>query len=258
MLTDTHLSLIMPRLSAAQRQLYLPVLVQTMQGYDINVYLRAAAFLAQLAHESAEFRWMEEIWGPTDAQRRYEPPADLARRLGNTQPGDGQRYKGRGPIQITGRANYKRYGDLLGLDLVGQPELAATPAVAFSVAGLYWRSNGLNALADKEDFVGLTRRINGGTNGLADRQQYYERAKAVLGLGFTLAADAPVPVSRGAKGARGAPPVRIPLPIKRSRGPLRRGFEGEGEGEVEVVPTTAVPKKAASKRVAKKGKPATR
>jgi|SRR5688572_31554313 len=125
---------------------------------------------------------MEEIWGPTDQQRKYEPPSELAKKLGNTEPGDGKRYKGRGPIQLTGRANYKKYGEMLGVDLVGDPDLAAKPEIAFQTAALYWQLNGCNELADLGDFVGVTRKINGGTNGLADRERYYERAKEALGV----------------------------------------------------------------------------
>ena len=183
MLSESDLQRIMPRLPADKRQLYLPFLNRVMEIYEIDAPPRMAAFLAQLAHESGQFRFMEEIWGPTAAQRRYEPPSDLARRLGNTQPGDGKRFKGRGPIQITGRFNYKKYGDLLGVDLISNPDLAATPQIAFQTAGLYWRSNGLNELADRQDFITITRRINGGLNGLADRQKYYDIAKNVLGVG---------------------------------------------------------------------------
>lgn len=184
MITDSQLRQVMPHVGADKAQLYLPHLNEAMAHSGIDTMLRTAAFVAQLAHESGEFRFMEEIWGPTDAQRRYEPPSDLAKRLGNTQPGDGKRFKGRGPIQITGRFNYKKYGDLLGVDLVDQPALAADPQWAFATAGLFWKSNGLNELADKPDFVAITKRINGGTNGLADRQMYYERAKKVLGDNF--------------------------------------------------------------------------
>ncbi len=196
MLTDAQLQQIMPNLAAAKRALYLPHLNAAMQAYGIDGALRTAAFVAQLAHESGEFRWMEEIWGPTPAQRRYEPPSDLARRLGNTQAGDGKRFKGRGPIQITGRFNYEKYGALLGIELAADPALAATPGVAFATAGLYWQKNGLNELADAREFVAITKRINGGTNGLADRQHYYARALAVLGVGVTRAMRA-APLTRG-------------------------------------------------------------
>ena len=156
-----------------------------MQRFDIDDNVRrAAAFIAQLAHESGEFRFMEEIWGPTAAQERYEPESDLAKRLGNTAAGDGKRYKGRGPIQVTGRSNYRKYGELLGVDLVAHPELAATPATGFAVAGLFWQRNGLNALADQGDFKEITRRINGGFNGLPERQKFYDRALAVLASQF--------------------------------------------------------------------------
>ncbi len=179
-ITNEELKQIMPKLSPAKRTLYLPFLNRVMEEYEINTPLRSAAFLAQLAHESGEFRYMEEIWGPTEAQKRYEPPSTLAEKLGNTQRGDGKRFKGRGPIQITGRSNYDRYGKLLGVDLLANPELAATPQIAFSVAGLYWQANGLNQLADLDDILSITKRINGGVNGLADRRAYYKRAKTVL------------------------------------------------------------------------------
>jgi putative chitinase len=181
MLTDNDLQQIMPKLPQAKRQLYLPFMNKVMGIYEIDTPLRASAFLAQVAHESGELKFMEEIWGPTAQQKKYEPPSDVAKRLGNTQPGDGFRYRGRGPIQITGRANYKKYGDLLGVDLIGNPDLAATPQYAFSTAGLFWKLNGLNELADVEDFVTITKRINGGLNGLEERQRYYEIAKNILG-----------------------------------------------------------------------------
>jgi predicted chitinase len=185
MLTTEQLQAIMPQLPAAKRTTYFPFLTAAVAEFGIEQPARTAAFLAQLAHESAQFRFMEEIWGPTAAQRRYEPPDELATTLGNTERGDGFRFKGRGPIQVTGRANYRRFGDLLGLDLVASPEQAAKPEVAFRIAGLYWRKKGLNELADRvtaEAFREITRRINGGFNGLADRQQYYEMAKAILGV----------------------------------------------------------------------------
>jgi putative chitinase len=185
MLTTEQLQAIMPLLPAAKRATLFPFLTAAVNEFGIDQPARAAAFLAQLAHESAQFRFMEEIWGPTAAQRRYDPPDRLAGDLGNTEPGDGRRFKGRGPIQITGRANYRRFGDLLGLDLVSAPEQAALPDVAFRIAGLYWSKKGLNELADRvttEAFREITRRINGGFNGLAERERFYETAKTVLGV----------------------------------------------------------------------------
>jgi len=182
MLTDSALQQIMPTLTEAKRQLYLPFINKVMEIYEINTTLRASAFLAQIAHESGELRFMQELWGPTPAQKRYEPPGKKATELGNTQAGDGRRYKGRGAIQITGRANYKKYGDLLGVDLVGNPDLAATPQYAFSTAGLFWKLNGLNEMADVQDFIAITKRINGGTTGLNERQKYYDIAMNALGV----------------------------------------------------------------------------
>jgi predicted chitinase len=170
----------MPRLPQAKRQLYLPFINKVMEIYEIDTPLRASAFLAQIAHESGELRYMEEIWGPTEQQNKYEPPSELAQKLGNTESGDGFRYRGRGPMMITGRANYQKYGDRLGVDLVGNPDLATTPQYAFSTAGLYWKLNGLNELADIQDFTTITRKINGGLNGLAEREKYYETAKDAL------------------------------------------------------------------------------
>lgn len=217
MLTDAQLKAIMPNMPAARRAVFLPVLNQTMQVYTIHNQRRAAAFLAQLAHESGEFKYMEEIWGPTAQQLRYEPPSTLATKLGNTQRGDGKRYKGRGPIQITGRANYKRYGDLLGLDLVGKPELAASPGVGLSVAGMFWRTNGLNALAEMQDYREVTRRINGGYTGWEERLRYYELAKKVLGAGFSVSKAAPVPATAAkARSAAAAVPYAVPLRIPRT------------------------------------------
>lgn len=182
MITDSQLQQIMPTLAAAKRQMMLPFLNHAMDMFEINSPMREAAFLAQIAHESGELKFFEEIWGPTAAQRRYEPPSDLAKRLGNTQKGDGRRYKGRGPIQITGRFNYRKYGQLLNLDLEGNPDLAATTQIGFETAGQFWKMNGLNELADIPDFTAITKRINGGLNGLADREKYFARAKQALGV----------------------------------------------------------------------------
>ena len=188
MLTDDHLHAIMPALPVARRSELLPVLLAAAAEFAITTPARLAAFLAQLAHESGQFRFMEELWGPTAAQRRYEPACTLATRLGNTDAGDGKRFKGRGPIQITGRANYRRYGDLLGIDLLADAARAASPDPAFRIAALFWAKNGLNELADRATstaFQQITRRINGGLNGIADREAFYHLACTVLGVAET-------------------------------------------------------------------------
>lgn len=138
--------------------------------------VRIAAFLAQVGHESGGFVWTRELWGPTTAQKRYEGRADL----GNTQPGDGFRFRGRGLIQITGRDNYQRAAAGLGVDVVADPQLMEERALAARSAAWWWKMHGCNQLADGGDFVALTKRINGGTNGLADRQARWELAKKAI------------------------------------------------------------------------------
>ena len=187
LVTDDELRQIMPNCPASKRADYLPFIQQAMVEFDITSYLRETAFLAQLAHESAELRYMEEI----ASGAAYEGRKDL----GNTQPGDGKRFKGRGPIQLTGRANYTKYGGLLGLDLVNDPPIAASKEVGFRIAGQFWKLNGLNELADQQQFKSITKRINGGYNGLDDRIKYYDRAKKVLSRDDTVTIPMPVSTS---------------------------------------------------------------
>lgn len=134
--------------------------------------LRLAHFFAQLGHESGSFRYMEEI----ASGQAYEGRKDL----GNVQSGDGRRFKGRGPIQLTGRANYRDYGRRIGIDLEAHPEIAAIPSLGMLTACTYWTVKGLNALADADDVEGITRKINGGLNGLADRKERLRVMKALL------------------------------------------------------------------------------
>lgn len=145
--------------------------------FDIIGPARIAAFLAQVGHESGGFAYTREIWGPTAAQKRYEGRADL----GNTQPGDGSKFRGRGLNQITGRYNYQRLKDKLGVDVVNNPVLLEQKPLAARSAAWWWANNGCNEIADTGDFERLTRRINGGTNGLADRLDRWERAKLHVG-----------------------------------------------------------------------------
>lgn len=138
----------------------------------LDTGLRLAHFMGQCSHESGGFRYMEEI----ASGAAYEARADL----GNTQPGDGRRYKGRGPIQLTGRANYRRVGRKIGIDLESHPEVVGHPSIGILVGCVYWADRSLNARADADDLLGLTRAINGGTNGLEDRKVQTAKAKGLI------------------------------------------------------------------------------
>ena len=161
---------------AARVALMLPHLNASLPEADISTLLRAAMYLAQLAHESAEFRCLEVLVSGA----AYDPVINPE--FGNTQPGDGRRYQGRGALPLTGRANYAKAGPALGLNLLEHPELAAEPGNAFRVSAWFWRTRGLNAFADAGDVEGATRRINGSLNGLVHRLEYYRRAREALGL----------------------------------------------------------------------------
>jgi putative chitinase len=168
--------------TAARAAVFQPFLQYACEAYEINTPKRLSAFLAQLGHESGRLQWVREIWGPTAVQKRYEGRADL----GNIYPGDGSRYRGRGLIQITGRANYRSARDGLRKLMYEVPDFEAfpaeieTPAFASLTAAWYWHSRGLNALADAGAFEQITRRINGGTNGLIDRLALYRAGLKAL------------------------------------------------------------------------------
>lgn len=173
MLDSRTLLEIMPY-AGARAETYAPLLWATAQKFEIAPPKRLAAFLAQLAHESGELRYTREIASGSAYENRKD--------LGNVHPGDGMRYKGRGLIQITGRNNYRMAGVACGMDYEHFPELMEQPEHACIVSGWYWSAHGLNMLADHDDFLTITKRINGGTNGLADRQAYWERAKKALNV----------------------------------------------------------------------------
>ncbi len=163
--------------TAERAEAWAQPITDAMEEYEINTPARQAAFLAQIGHESGRLRYVREIWGPTDAQKRYEGRQDL----GNTQPGDGKRFMGRGLIQVTGRANYTRVAAALGIpDLLDKPEQLEQPEHAVRSAGWFWKTHGLNELADAGDFIRITRRINGGVNGLPDRQALLASATEAL------------------------------------------------------------------------------
>lgn len=153
-------------LPRSKAEAYLGPMEKAMTKYEITSEMRSRMWLAQAGHESLSLLYFEEI---ADGSA-YEGRKDL----GNTQPGDGKKYKGRGPIQITGRYNYTKAQESLGIPLVDQPQLAADPfGAAFDISAWWWWANGLNPISDTGDVTAATRRINGGTNGLSDRQTRY-------------------------------------------------------------------------------------
>lgn len=170
-MTLDHLRKIMPN-AGYRAAAFLAPLNAAMDEFSINTPARQASFLSQIGHESGQLRYVKEL----ASGEVYEGRAGL----GNTQPGDGVRYKGRGLIQITGRANYIACMLALGIDCVEHPELLENPINACRSAGWFWKSHGLNELADAGNQVAVTRRINGGTNGLDDRLALFNVAKAVL------------------------------------------------------------------------------
>lgn len=163
---------------------WVDVINDAMEAYEIDTPQRVAMFLAQIGHESGSLLYVEEIWGPTTAQLRYEGRADL----GNTQEGDGERFKGHGLIQTTGRTNHAHVRDRLRAkfpdievpDFEDEPEALKIPKWAAYSAADFWDGRGLNSLADVGEFELITRRINGGLNGQEDRLVRLKKAEAAL------------------------------------------------------------------------------
>lgn len=173
MITAAQLRSIMPNAGIRADKFAGPLGV-AMAEFGIDTPIRQAAFLAQIGHESGQLIYVREL----ASGEAYEGRKDL----GNTYPGDGVRYKGRGLVQITGRVNYMACGDALGIDLLSQPQLLEETTNACRSAAWFWHKSGLNALADKGDTKAITKRINGGLNGYADRLALYNRAASVLGV----------------------------------------------------------------------------
>ena len=180
-ITQQQLQQILPN-AGQTAGVFVPVLNTAMVRFQIIGTKRVAAFIAQIGHESGQFRYVREL-GSDQYLSKYDT-GSLAKRLGNTPEadGDGQLYRGRGLIQVTGRANYEACSEALFGDsrLLNTPELLEQPVYASLSAGWFWQRAGLNTLADKGDFLTITKRINGGTNGLDDRNALYQRALEVL------------------------------------------------------------------------------
>lgn len=175
MLTEEILKKIYPDSMFTNRMKYLPFLDKWMSHYEINTPLRKQAFLAQIGHESCQLLYSKELASGS----AYEGRKDL----GNVQAGDGVNYKGRGLIQITGRDNYGRISKAFGVDFLNAPTLLQSPDMAVRSACWFWQQKKLNLLADlgtDEAFVDITKKINGGTNGLEDRKKLYELCKIYI------------------------------------------------------------------------------
>ena len=178
------------------------VIIPAMHLHDISKPLRQVHFLAQFGHETGGFKrlvenlnysaegllatWPSRFNKSTAAQMARKPELIANHvyggRLGNTQPGDGWKYRGRGGFQLTGRENYRKAGQAIGLPLEAEPERVESMEVAALTATWYWVDRGLNSLADADDLIAITRRINGGLHGIDDRRTRLHRAKKALGL----------------------------------------------------------------------------
>lgn len=180
-ITKEQLIKMMPFATKANINKYYNPLVETMENFQIDTPIRIAHFIAQLAHESGSLRYVREL-----ASGEAYDTGKLAESLGNTpeKDGDGQKYKGRGLIQLTGRNNYKAFDEFLDgeYDLLEHPERVETPLLACMSAGWFWHTRDLNTWADKDDVVKVTKIINGGRNGLQERMDNLNRCKIVLGI----------------------------------------------------------------------------
>ncbi len=195
---------VFPKLGEPYAEMYLPDLVSAMQEGQITTRARSAGFLATIGEESADLtRWEENLNYSAElllqtwprrytvdlAEQHAHKPKTIATyvysfRNGNGAPGtgDGWRYRGRGPIQITGLSNYREMGQILGLDLVAKPEMLLEPGPGFRSAVAFWTSRKLNELADARDIAGMTKRVSGGLGSLSKRQKRYEHCCEVLGV----------------------------------------------------------------------------
>lgn len=176
-MTADELRKVMPY-TAGRADAFATPLTAAMSEFGIATARRRAAFLAQVAEESGELRYMREL----ASGLAYDPPSERATELGNIATGDGPLFKGGGLLMLTGRANYTKCGEALGINLIGQPTLIETPPVACRAAAWFWKTRDLNTLADADRFGEITRLINGGYNGLDARLRYWLDARKAEAL----------------------------------------------------------------------------
>ncbi len=193
---------VLPRLNWDKAQLYIPFITTVLPKFGIDTPLRKAHFLAQLAHESGALQFTQEnlnysVQGLRSVFGKYFPtielanayarkPEKIANRVyagrmgnGNEASGDGWKFRGRGLIQLTGKDNYQKFSQENGIDCIKNPDLLLQPEWALTSACWFWKKNNLNKFADADDIIMVTKRINGGTHGLPDRQQYLNSFKQI-------------------------------------------------------------------------------
>mgnify|MGYP003947040535 FL=1 len=193
---------VLPKLNWEKAQLYIPSITTVLPKFGIDTLLRKAHFLAQLAHESGALQYSQEnlnysAQGLRSVFGKYFPtieianayakkPEKIANRVyadrmgnGNEASGDGWKFRGRGLIQLTGKENYQKFSQENGIDCVKNPDLLLQPEWALTSACWFWKKKNLNEFADKDDLIMITKRINGGTHGLNDRQQYLDSFKLI-------------------------------------------------------------------------------
>lgn len=171
-ITDQLLKNIYPNSIAKNRLKYLPYFNEYLKQYEISTINRLCAYFAQIGHESGQLYYSEEIASGSAYEMRKD--------LGNINDGDGIKFKGRGLIQITGRFNYQKLSNALGVDFIQEPELLSSPEFAVLSSLWFWKIKNLNQIADSGNFELLTRKINGGLNGIKDRLELFERCKRFI------------------------------------------------------------------------------
>lgn len=194
MLTESQLKSIFPACKADKLKVYTAAFNEVLPQFDMDTPKRIACFLGQVGHESCQLKFDKELASPWNKENPKDPKEPVGtkyegrKNLGNTQPGDGPKFIGRGILQLTGRANYTDYSKKLGVDLVGNPDLACDPVIATKIACQYFKDRGLIELSDKLDVDTITLKVNGKAKlGLDERKHFTQKALEVLGDDSTVA-----------------------------------------------------------------------
>lgn len=180
--TAEQLNAMFPKIKDNAAAEYAVYLNEAFHLGSVNTKLRMAHFLGQIGHESGGLTMFSEWFSGKDPETYFNTKYGHRTDIGNTVETDGYKYRGRGPIQITGKANYELCGKALDIDLISQPDLLLEPKYGFRAAGWFWAKRRINADADADDAVAVTKKVNGGTNGLQDREQRTTLAKQIINI----------------------------------------------------------------------------